>query len=62
MPPIYEYQCPKCKKLRDELRSLSEEINFSRNPCLSCNEPMIKIMSATAGYVKGTDTPTKIKK
>lgn len=57
--PIYAYQCPSCHKLRDELRSLSENTSISRNPCLSCNKDMIKLVSAPKGYVKGTTTPCK---
>lgn len=58
---IYEYQCPKCKQVIDELRSSFEDSRFALSSCLICNEPMSRIISASKGYVKGTDTPCKNK-
>jgi hypothetical protein len=58
---IYEYQCPKCDKIRSELRTLAEDSKYSTEPCVDCEIPMVKIMSSPAGYVKGTSTPCKNK-
>jgi hypothetical protein len=56
---IYEYQCPKCQYIRCELRSLSEDSSFATHPCIMCDEPMPKTMSAPKGYVKDTTNPVK---
>lgn len=56
--PIYEYQCPKCFAVKTDLASIRE----TKLPyCLNCHLDMPKILSATAGYVKDTSNPCKIK-
>ena len=58
----FDYQCPKCQYIRGEYRYSSEDTSTARHPCQMCEVPMIKILSPTYGKVKGTSTPTKIKR
>lgn len=57
---VFDYQCPKCQYIRAEYRESSEDTSFAVNPCIACNQPMHKILSATVGIVPGTETPTYI--
>lgn len=60
--PIYDYQCPKCKYIRAELRNFSDtNLQEAVNSCKLCDIAMLKILSPTPGYVRGTSTPTKVK-
>jgi putative FmdB family regulatory protein len=59
--PIYTYECPKCGTTKDEMHSIYEDAIVASDPCYVCLEPMKKVLSPTAGYVKGTTNPVKIK-
>jgi putative FmdB family regulatory protein len=52
--PIYEYECPRCKRVKEELRSISDDrIDIACDPCVSCLEPMKRVISLVVGKVRG---------
>ena len=62
MLKIYEYEC---KKLDCSLCSKLIEL-FIHNGledlqrCEHCKKPLFKVLSATKGYVRGTETPCRV--
>lgn len=58
MPPIYEYQCNKCNLTKELLLGLHDDPDYEVL-CDSCKKPIKRIISASKGYVKGTDNPCK---
>ena len=57
--PIYEYQCSICKKIEEELNS-SIQTQHSIG-CLTCLQPMNRIISAPQGKVSGSTAPSRIR-
>lgn len=56
--PTYSYKCEECEHEQDEFHPMSGP-NYEIH-CEKCNSTkMQKQLSAPAGYVTGTETPTK---
>lgn len=55
MPPIYEYECERCRIIFEELSKMDQTVT----ECELCHKVAKKIMSVSHGYVKGTDNPCK---
>ena len=48
--PVYEYECPKCKEVKEILQTSFE---IEENICDKCKVKMQKIMSQNSFYLKG---------
>ncbi len=48
--PVYEYQCPNCRKVREIWRSISET---GVCKCPECSVPMHKLVSMSSFRLKG---------
>lgn len=49
--PIYEYQCPKCQHVFEEMVSLSQA--HGEEPCPLCGAPSPRMISHTSFVLKG---------
>lgn len=49
--PIYEYQCPKCQHVFEEMVSLSQA--HGEEPCPLCGAPSSRMISHTSFVLKG---------
>ena len=49
--PIYEYQCPKCQHVFEEMVSLSQ--THGEEPCPLCGAPSPRMISHTSFVLKG---------
>lgn len=49
--PIYEYQCPKCQHVFEEMVSLSQA--HGEEPCPRCGTPSPRLISHTSFVLKG---------
>lgn len=49
--PIYEYQCPKCQHVFEEMVSLSQA--HGEEPCPRCGTPSPRMISHTSFVLKG---------
>lgn len=50
MPPIYEFQCPSCQDIKEEIGTSSKETIIMT--CNNCLINMKKIISSSNGRVK----------
>ena len=51
--PIYEYECPKCKKVHEVTQKMSDK-PLTRCPTPKCKGKVKKIMSMTSFALKGS--------
>ena len=49
--PVYEYQCPKCQHVFEEMVSLSQA--HGEEPCPLCGAPSPRMISHTSFVLKG---------
>jgi putative FmdB family regulatory protein len=57
--PIYEYRCPGCYALTEELRSIkNRDVSLA---CNRCETPMHRVISATPGTVRDPAVEKKIR-
>ena len=49
--PIYEYQCPKCRKVFEEFVSMAD--GHSQEPCPECGTTSPRLISHTSFVLKG---------
>ena len=49
--PIYEYQCPKCQHVFEEMVSLSQA--HGEEPCSRCGTPSPRLISHTSFVLRG---------
>jgi len=54
MPPIYEYQCPKCGKTHEEIMSFADYDASEGTTCSHCNAPLLKDDRIIGGGLKTT--------
>lgn len=47
--PIYEYECPNCNMIFDQISKIGEDTAI----CINCNKPAKKIMSSSTFLLKG---------